>query len=140
MRIIDVIAICIVWMAGSCASTSTVIQDLQFERRPVVYKESSWHIQTNSRPDSVSWKMSDPVTGQVVLWQEPTKLGFISVSPFVAKGKVGFFISPYSGRFMFEIRVWGGWIDEKHVFYREIFETDQLWESLNIQRIMPRRP
>lgn len=146
MRVIDIIAIFLIWLAmhGCASNNARFIQDLQFDNRMVIFQPAYWHIQTNSRPDSVSWRCVDPNGGKLYGWQPATNLNFISIAPFTVKGALGEFTPQFIGTFMFEITVWSRWNKEEIKIYRTVVETDQLWESIDMNRIFgidePRRP
>ena len=131
---------CLVLFLGACVSTGTVIQDLQFDEKMVIYQPAYWHIQTSSRPDSMSWRMTDTAVGRLYAYQPPVKLGFISISPFTVKGAVGTLYPEYTGRFLIKFHIWGRWIDEEIQIYRDVYDTDQMWESIDMERISPVRP
>ena len=140
MRMIDVIVVLLIWLFGACASTGTVVDDLQFDGRMVAFQEAYWHIQTNSRPDSVSWVMTNPLTMDTYAYQKPVKLRFISMTPYTAKGAYGTLRPEQTGRFKITFHIWGRWIDEEISVYRNVYQTDQMWESLDLERIKPARP
>ena len=137
MRLIDMIAICIVWMSGSCASNGAkFIQDMAFEPRIAIDRDNAWYVQTSGMADSISWTVTNALDGKVYGNYPPHKLQYISIEPFRVKGAQGYFTPVYFGRFQFTVSVWSDWGRETVRFNRDIHRTETRWESIDLDRIL----